>query len=63
MSNKKLVTRTFKVTLVEYVGPDADPTNAQELEDLIQENVCDGHQGTVMVHEAGPTKTLVSGKA
>jgi hypothetical protein len=63
MAQKKLVTRKFTVTLVEYVGPDAEPTKAQVLEELIHDSICQDYQGTVMVHESGPIKTLSSGKA
>lgn len=63
MATKKLITRQFTVTLVEYVGPDAESTTAEELEETIADKLCDSVQGTVMVHEVGKPRVLAEGRA
>ncbi len=63
MAKKKLVTRQFTVTLVEYVGPDAEPSSANDVEEVISEALCDHNGSTVMVHAAGKAKVIVEGVA
>ena len=62
MATKKLVTSQFMVTLVQYLGPDADVSTATDLEEALA-NGLGNEDGTVMVHQVGKTKTLVQGAA
>lgn len=62
MAIKKLVTTQFLVTLVEYIGPEAEPSHSEDLERILGENLTDDNDGTCMVLQTGKAKVIVQGR-
>ena len=62
MATKKLITTQFLVTLVEYIGPDAEASDAGDLEMLIADNLTTDGDGTCMVIQTSKSKVLVQGR-